>query len=335
MKRRSGVVFVFGTHEAVRSCRAAQLECADEPFRLVLERSDGAVREHLGLSVLEALPGEGAADELLPEFLAVPALTTLQLGLVAAWRARGIEPAAVVGNCVGELAAASAAGALDWRDAISMSCCIARSMRTGAGRGCMLDAEVGGSQASSLRAAAPRPLHLAVAVDEDRSIFTCAAGDLEVLRRFFDSREVAVRILDTGFGLHSPLTDGWREDLYEVARRCRIRVGQAAVGSVPILSCHTGGRIDPHRLHPDHWWGVIRAPQRRPDQPIVDLLESGFERFVEINAHPNRTARIEQLAGRLGRPVLVAPSMRRGERAAATLEESLERLAAAETRTPL
>jgi [acyl-carrier-protein] S-malonyltransferase len=69
---------------------------------------------------LRRLCFEADADELLDTAVQQPALVATSLAVLAALRARGIEPDFVVGHSVGEFAALAAAGALSDEEAIAL-----------------------------------------------------------------------------------------------------------------------------------------------------------------------------------------------------------------------
>ena len=79
--------------------------------RAVLDRCDAVLREERGASLLDVMFGrtgaEGALDD--PAWMQ-PAIYALECALVALWASVGIRPSAVVGQGLGELAAAQAAG---------------------------------------------------------------------------------------------------------------------------------------------------------------------------------------------------------------------------------
>ena len=88
----------------------ALYEC--EPVvRAVLDRCDAILREERGASLLDAMFGRadsaGALDD--PAWMQ-PAMYALECALTALWSSVGIRPSAVVGQGLGELAAAQAAG---------------------------------------------------------------------------------------------------------------------------------------------------------------------------------------------------------------------------------
>ena len=88
----------------------ALYEC--EPVvRAVLDRCDAILREERGASLLDAMfdraDSAGALDD--PAWMQ-PAMYALECALTALWSSVGIRPSAVVGQGLGELAAAQAAG---------------------------------------------------------------------------------------------------------------------------------------------------------------------------------------------------------------------------------
>src|SRR3954452_12416159 len=69
---------------------------------------------------LQKLCFEGPEDALVDTAVQQPALVATSLAVLAALRARGIEPDYVVGHSVGEFSALAAAGALTNHDAIAL-----------------------------------------------------------------------------------------------------------------------------------------------------------------------------------------------------------------------
>ena len=69
---------------------------------------------------LERLCFEAPLDELVQTELQQPALVATSLAILAAIRARGIEPDFVVGHSVGEFAALAAVEAMDLEEAIAL-----------------------------------------------------------------------------------------------------------------------------------------------------------------------------------------------------------------------
>lgn len=112
-----GTVFVFpgqvsrptgGTLAAVESAR---------PFRAQLRLCDDAFAEFVDWSVLGTVLGAAGCPRPDRLDVAPSVLFAVMVSIAAQWRAMGIHPDAVLGQSLGEVAAAYVAGALSLRDA--------------------------------------------------------------------------------------------------------------------------------------------------------------------------------------------------------------------------
>ena len=114
------VAFVFSGQGA--SCDGLADFIASEPgVRDVIEHCDRVALREGSQSLMGALSGSGTNSDSA-DYTAVgqPALFALQMGLARMWQALGIEPDAVVGHSVGEVAAATFAGALSLDDGAAL-----------------------------------------------------------------------------------------------------------------------------------------------------------------------------------------------------------------------
>lgn len=102
---------------------------AEEPaFAAAVEKIDA----ECGLSLYDRLASGCELDRLE---VAQPVLFGLQVALAEVWRSYGVEPAAVIGHSLGEVAAAVCAGALDVAEGARIVTERARLLNAAAGRG--------------------------------------------------------------------------------------------------------------------------------------------------------------------------------------------------------
>jgi acyl transferase domain-containing protein len=118
---RLGPVFVFGGEGDQWAGMGRGLLAEEAVFREAVEEIDILLRGHVDWSLTNELLAGDARSRLTGPDIARPALLALQIGLAALWRSWGIEPAAVAGQGVGEVAAAYVAGALSLANAVKVS----------------------------------------------------------------------------------------------------------------------------------------------------------------------------------------------------------------------
>ncbi|MEV4017259.1 type I polyketide synthase [Nonomuraea angiospora] len=107
-----GVALVFSGNGAQWAGMGADLLAEDATFREAVEQVDAELAPRLGWSVIRQLALPAGQWRLELTEVAQPMLFAVQIGVVHMLRVRGVQPAAVVGHSVGEVAAAYAAGAL-------------------------------------------------------------------------------------------------------------------------------------------------------------------------------------------------------------------------------
>lgn len=109
-----GPVWVFSGYGSQWVGMGRQLLLEEPAFAAAVEKLDAQLADVFGFSLHEHLASGGDLDRL---DIAQPVLFGLQLALAELWRSYGVEPAAVIGHSLGEVAAAVCAGALDVADA--------------------------------------------------------------------------------------------------------------------------------------------------------------------------------------------------------------------------
>jgi [acyl-carrier-protein] S-malonyltransferase len=109
------VAFCFPGQGSVEPGMGRDIAAAAAEARAVYTRGSGASNLDL-----ERLCFHGDASELLDTAVQQPALVATSLAVLAAIRARGIEPDYVIGHSVGEFAALAAAGSMTDEEAIAL-----------------------------------------------------------------------------------------------------------------------------------------------------------------------------------------------------------------------
>ncbi|MFG1929624.1 beta-ketoacyl synthase N-terminal-like domain-containing protein [Mycobacterium sp. NPDC048908] len=127
--RRPNTVFVFGGEGSEWCGMGRQLYAQEPAFRDALTTTDRALRPHLTRSVLTELLADRPDGYLDDVDIAGAAVFAMQVALTSLWRSWGIEPTAVIGHSIGEVAAAHVAGVLSLEDAARLICVRTRLVR--------------------------------------------------------------------------------------------------------------------------------------------------------------------------------------------------------------
>ena len=106
--------------------------------REVMDRCDRFIRQERGVSLLDVMFGRAGAEGDLDEpRWTQPAIYALECALTALWRSVGIEPVAVLGHSLGEIAAAWAAGVFTLEQGMKFASARGRLMGDLPGAGAM------------------------------------------------------------------------------------------------------------------------------------------------------------------------------------------------------
>ncbi|WP_216211606.1 type I polyketide synthase [Amycolatopsis aidingensis] len=297
------VAFVFPGQGAQWAGMGHELLETEPVFRDSLARCDRAVRAETGWSVLERLHGPAEGD---PVQVLQPTLWAVQVALAALWRSWGIEPDAVLGHSMGEVAAACVAGALGVSEAAAVICRRSALAARLAGRGGMLSVALPAEAAAA--AIAGRTGRVAVAVSNAPSA-TVLSGDRTALAEVaaeLTERGVSCRWIEVTFAAHSPQVDELSGELRQRlaglrARPPRITFQSTVPGGPP------AGLLDA-----GYWVRNLREPVRFGDG-AGRLLRAGITVFLELSPHPILLPAVAECAEAEGRPVTALPSLRRTE----------------------
>ena len=113
------VAFVYSGHGSRWPGMGEDVYRTEPVARAVLDHCDAVLREERGASLLDIMFGrDNAASSLDDPSWAQPAVYALECALTALWASIGIRPTAVVGEGVGEVAAAQAAGVIGLEDGL-------------------------------------------------------------------------------------------------------------------------------------------------------------------------------------------------------------------------
>ncbi|MFF8971240.1 beta-ketoacyl synthase N-terminal-like domain-containing protein [Streptomyces sp. NPDC014995] len=302
-----GCVFVFSGFGSQWAGMGRALLETEPVFRDAVRACEDEMRKWIGWSPLASLRGEPDSrpfDEGIPQEL----IFAVQVGLVALWRSWGVEPAAVVGHSMGEVAAAWAAGALTLAQATEILCLRSRLLDTLVGTGGSVVVGLCREELAPYLVLYEDTLGIAT-VNGPRT--TVVAGDVDALEELteeLDEANVFVRRVKVPVAPHSPLMDPLRERLVA-------GLGHLVPSGtrIPFYSSVAGGELPGTELTAAYWGRNLRDTVLFQD--AVGAVEDAGDRvFVEVSPHPLLVSGTEEslAAAGAGRPP-VLPSLIRDE----------------------
>ncbi|MET0403203.1 MAG: acyltransferase domain-containing protein [Cystobacter sp.] len=287
-------------------------------FEMVLRACDTQVRRHLGWSLLEAVTARTAP--LGDIEVSCPAIVAMELGLAALWRSWGVEPAAVMGHSIGEVAAAHVAGVLSLEDAMRVICQQGRTMGCLRGRGAMAVVGMSWARAGEIPVGLEGRLWRVVHASPE---WTVVAGEPEALERalrVWRGQGVVARRVDSEVAAHCPQVEPFAADLRERLLGLRPRPER-----LPFFSTVTGDEVGVRRLDAEHWVRNLTEPVLFREAADA-MISRGHEVFLEISPHPLVKHWLESSLEHAGRRGTVLASMRRGREPTQELLETLRQL---------
>ncbi|WP_437320287.1 SDR family NAD(P)-dependent oxidoreductase [Sorangium sp. So ce385] len=312
-ERRPRLVFMFGGHGSQWLGMGRDLLRQEIVFRTAIERCARAMRPDAGWSVLEVLT-RGEARSLEDSDVVQPAIFAVQVALAALWRSWGVRPDAVIGQSIGEVAAAHVAGALTLEDAARVICRMGQLALRVSGRGGAALVELPLDEAR--RAIAGR-LAVAGTTSPSSTIVSGEAAALDELLAALREQGTFARRIAMNYAPHGPAMDALRGELVRAVDGLR-----PARCSIPFYSSVTAAAFDGEALDAAYWGRNLSEPVHFA--PAIDrLLDDGYDAFLELSPHPLLTHAVERSLAHRGRGGTVLPSLRREEAGRAVLLDAL------------
>ncbi|WP_437965062.1 type I polyketide synthase [Sorangium sp. So ce260] len=286
--RRPKIAFVFPGQGSQWVGMGRALAEAEPVFRATLEAWDEAIRRELGWSLLEELGADEGRSRLDRIDVVQPALVAVEVALAALWRSWGVEPDAVVGHSMGEVAAAHVAGALSLEDAARVICRRSRLLARLSARGAMALVELPLAEAAGALRGHEDRAAVAASNSPRSTVLSGDRGALEEILAGLERRGVFWRWIKVDVASHSqhvdPLLDELRDALGEVA---------PAAALLPMVSTVTGEIGQGPELTAAYWVRNLRDPVLF--SPAVSrLARDGHALFLEMSPHPILVPAIEE-----------------------------------------
>jgi len=318
LAQSGGVAFIYSGNGAQWQGMGQRLLAESPRFAELMAGLDTSIRALAGFSIVEELKADHSTSRLDDTAVAQPLLFAIQVAVTTLLREQGIEPQAVAGHSVGEVAAAWASGALSLEQAIEVICVRSSAQALTRGTGRMAVAGLSETQARELIASEGLDGIEIAGINSPKNITVAGClADLERLNQILQARGVFYRQLDLDYAFHSRFMDEIESTLVE--RLASLSPEPATVCTY--VSTVTGGTLSGSDLDAGYWWRNVRHPVRFA-QAIAAMAEQGCRIFVEIGPHAilqrylNECLAARNISGR------ALPTMRRNDDGWDRIEEA-------------
>jgi acyl transferase domain-containing protein/NADPH:quinone reductase-like Zn-dependent oxidoreductase/acyl carrier protein len=301
-RRSRGPVFVFSGQGGEWAGMGWALLDTEPAFTAVVDALEPVMAE-AGFPVREAL----TSDEPMTGVRAQPLLFVVQVALAAAWRDRGVEPAAVIGHSMGEAAAAVVAGALPPADGAAVVCRVADLLAGLAEPVATARVELPYRQVRArLTAAGVEDVAVTAILSPSSTVISGNVGHVRSLVAAWEAGDVVTEPVAADAGIGGARAEAIAPGLREALAGITPREPELTVYGTVLDDPYTTPAFDAA-----YWADGVRGPVRFA-AACVAALADGYRTFVEVSPHPLLGPAIRENAGRMGRNATVLATPARG-----------------------
>jgi polyketide synthase 5 len=300
-----GPVWVFSGQGSQWAGMGAELLASEPAFAATIAELEPLIAAESGFSITEAL--------LAPETVTgidriQPSIFAMQVAMAATMKSHGVVPGAVIGQSLGEVAAAVVAGALSLVDGVKVICRRSVLCREIAGGGTMASVEMPAAQVrAELEAHGIEDVTIAVVASPTSTVI---GGAVETVRRLvadFEQREIMAREIAVDVASHTPHVEPVLAELGALLQDLTPMAPEVPYYSATLFD----SREQPY-CDAEYWLDNLRYTVRF-SAAVQTALEDGFRVFAELSPHPVVVRAIDQIAATLEMPATAIAGMRRGQ----------------------
>lgn len=280
----------------------------NEPaFGISIDRIDAAYRQHVDWSLRAVLEGRADFDWTSRLDVLQPVLVAMEIALAELWASWGIRPDRVIGQSMGEIAAAHVAGSLQLEDVAQLACHRGRIVAEASGRGAMAVVSLSRARVEDLLEAYRGRVEVAgsnspttTILSGDRDAVIAVVADLDALGIF-------ARRLEVDFASHcfhmDPLLEPFRAGIEGI---------KPGPTRIPFDSTVDENEKSGDDLDVDYWVRNLRESVAF-DQGLSRSIEAGGEIFIEVSPHATLARATAEIAEKLDRSVVHVSSLQRNQ----------------------
>jgi|GEM_PF-35090 len=277
-------LFVFGGRTEYWPGAGRALFAREPAFRAAIQECERITTQELGgPSIIQQFEGEADPAFFSDERRLMHTSAVMQLALVDLWRANGVEPEAVLGVSLGEIAAVYAAGGLSLTDALRVSACYYTISEVETFDYAVLVVGAGFEACARLVASGPAGMFIVLVLDAGSCFVFCARAQVAAAQAYLAAHDTSCTLLNT-----EPMLPYHAIGLARHVERLRppLRGLQPRPTTRPAY-LSTLGRLVPAGtvLGADYWLALCQYPVN-VHGALSAALADGYELLTPIGADP-------------------------------------------------
>ncbi|MET0896300.1 MAG: type I polyketide synthase [Mycobacterium sp.] len=270
-----GTVFLYSGQGSQWAGMGKELLAGEPAFAAAVDELEPTFVDQVGFSLRDVV---ASGEEVQGIERIQPVLVGMQLALTALWRSYGVEPDAVIGHSMGEVAAAIVAGVLTPADGLKVIATRSKLMSRLAGRGAMALLELDAEATETLLADYPE-VGVAVYAAPEQTVIAGPPDQVDAVVAVVDTRGRLARRVDVDVASHHPTVD-------PILAELRSALGDLVPSApkIPLLSTVETLNAAAPTFDADYWVKNLRNPVRFTQ--AVTAAADSHATFIEVSPHP-------------------------------------------------
>ena len=281
-KTKAKLALVFSGNGSQWQGMGCELLVTEPLFLETVTEIDKLFKAYDEISLIDEFKADTDNSRLHLTEVAQPLLFALQVGIIRVLESKGLIADAVIGHSVGEVAAAWAAGVLTIEQAVKVIYHRSHAQGKTNGTGRMAAAGMGFDEIKRLIQDLDLVSDVSIAgINSPKSV--TLSGSLTALQRIsdtFEERSLFFLLLDLDYAFHSPSMDIVESEIKETLDDLTLNKTKRT-----FYSTVTGSKLLKGNLDATYWWDNIRKPVMF-GSAMDELLDDGYQVFLEIGPHP-------------------------------------------------
>ncbi|MET9297334.1 beta-ketoacyl synthase N-terminal-like domain-containing protein, partial [Streptomyces sp. NPDC003077] len=275
------VAFVFPGQGTQWAGMGAGLLEHSPAFAAAIAECEAALKPYVDWSLADVLREVPGAPTLERVDVVQPATFAVMVALASVWESYGVRPDAVIGHSQGEIAAAVVSGALTLQDGAKVVALRSQAIAAHlAGRGGMLSTALPHTSMDDWLAPYEGRVEIAAINGPTSTVVAGDPNDLEELRQRLEAEGIRARTIPVDYASHTHHVASIETHLDELLTDLTPQAPK-----IPFFSTLDQQWITTPTLDGRYWYRNLRhTVQFGPS--VTTLADEGFDRFLEVSAHP-------------------------------------------------